>query len=205
MRKSVVKLDLHKKTVSEKVGFGRNIVTNMTANIATFATPWPKLADITTAIDNLETAYTEALDGGISKTAAKNAAEDVFDTMLTALGNYVNSVAQGDENIILSSGMEVKRQPSPIGIPAQVTSFAAKTGVIPGEILIDWRKVYGAAIYLIHQKAEGATDFTLAGESTKTKFTATGLTSGQRYSFKAVAVGSAGAGPESDVSSCLAF
>jgi hypothetical protein len=205
MRKSVVKLDLHRKTASAKVGFGRNIVTNMTANIATFATPLPSLADVTDATDALETAYTEALDGGLSKTAAKNAAEDVFDTLLTALGNYVDSVAQGDETIILSSGMEVKRQPAPIGIPAQVTSFSAKTGTITGEIVLDWSKVYGAAIYLIYMKANDGDAFTLAGESTKSKFTVTGLNSAQRYWFKAVAVGSAGAGPESDVSTCLAF
>jgi hypothetical protein len=205
MRKSVVKLDLHKKTVSEKVGFGRNIVTNMTANIATFATPIPPLAGVTTAIDDLETAYTEALDGGISKTAAKNAAEVEFDTLLTALGNYVDSIAKGDETIILSAGMEVKRQPSPIGIPAPVLNFSAKTGQILGEVLLNWDKVYGAAVYLIYQKASEDENYTLAGESTKTKFTVTGLNSAQRYWFKAVAIGSAGKGPDSDVSSCLAF
>ncbi|MEP7169256.1 MAG: hypothetical protein ABI855_07780 [Bacteroidota bacterium] len=205
MRKSVVKLNLHRKSVPVKIGFGRNIVTEMTANIATFATPSPALAAITTATDNLEIAYTASLDGGRSATAEKNAREEAFDTLVTALANYVDGVAKGDETIILSAGMEAKRAPRPIGVPAQVLDLSANIGILSGEIALRWKKVYGAAIYLVYQKREIADPFNLIGESTKTKFINSGLASAQRYYYKVVAVGAAGVGPDSDIASSLAY
>src|SRR5690348_10607894 len=119
MKKFKVKLALDKKTVDTKVEFGRTVHDEMTGN-ANFTAPSPTLTALKSATDGLEAANILRASGAHLAVADLHAAVEVFDVIMTALGAYVDNVAQGNESIILSAGMETRKQRSPVGIPGQV-------------------------------------------------------------------------------------
>ncbi|MBK5284474.1 MAG: hypothetical protein JJE25_03655 [Bacteroidia bacterium] len=201
MKKFVVKLELSKKSVLQKIDSGKSVVLAMTAN-PNFTTPVPPLVDITAVTLALEKASNdvEAQGGGTLLTAIMHEKENDFDTKMTALGNYVDGVAMGSETIILSAGMETKKQNAPIGIPAEVTGLEAKGGPLTGEISLRWKSVKGAKTYVIYttEDINSTASFRIIGHSTRAKFSAENLTSGNLYWFKVEAIGSAGTGHASD-------
>jgi len=201
MKKFVVKLELSKKSVPQKIDSGKSVVLAMTAN-PNFTTPVPPLVDITAATLALEKAANdvEAQGGGTLLTAIMHEKEDAFDTKMTALGNYVDGVATGSETIILSAGMETKKQNAPIGIPAEVTGLEAKGGPLTGEVSLRWKSVKGARTYVIYitEDINNTASFRIIGHSTRAKFPAQNLISGNQYWFKVEAIGSAGTGHASD-------
>lgn len=58
-----VSLAFVRRTVAVLISFCRTVVTMMTSN-SNFTTPFPALADVTTATDALETSNETAADGG---------------------------------------------------------------------------------------------------------------------------------------------
>src|SRR3989344_8237196 len=107
--KKLVSLKLSKQTVPAKIENARHYVTLMTGN-ANFATPVPSLSVVSTAINNLETAYNSALGGGKVLTAIMHDKEAILDNLVTQLSHYVEATANGSDSIILSAGMNVKLQ-----------------------------------------------------------------------------------------------
>jgi hypothetical protein len=203
MAKYVVKLALNRKSVPQKIEFGRLVATSMTLN-PNFTTPNPTPAMLNTATDDLEAAYNTAQVGGQLDTATMYEKEAAWDTLVTALGNYVDNIAQGVQTIILSAGMETKRLNTPVGIPARVVNVSA-TSVASGELLVKWKSVYGARAYLGYIKIEGEDDseYQLLIKVTRAKATVTGLTSGTKYVVVIEAIGSAGTGALSDTATSV--
>ena len=201
MKKFVVSLNLREKSVPEKIEFGRHVNDFMTIAIGTFATPSPTLASLLISVAEMEAAFNNATDGGKLLTSILHDKEAAFDTLMTALGKYVDNIAQGSETIIKSAGMDVKRDSAPIPSIDKVTGLEAKTGKNTGEVDLDWDVVRGKLVYLVYVKADGETDdkYVLKLVPSASKATITGLTAGTRYWFKVIAVGSRSRyGPDSD-------
>ena len=85
--KKLVSLKLSKQNVPTKIENARHYVTAMTGN-PSFTTPSPTLASITTAVNNLETAYNAALGGGKVLKATMRDKEIILDTLLLQLSHY---------------------------------------------------------------------------------------------------------------------
>jgi hypothetical protein len=187
--------------------FCDHVFSAMSGNL-NFALPAPyTLLDLQAATAALSSAYDEALGGGTLLTATMHGKEVVFDTVMTAMGKYVDGIAQGSETIILSAGMETKKQREPQPLPARVTGLEALVGSHSGEIDLNWDVVLYNRASEIFMRAD--TDPVNAYVSIKvcfpTHFTVTGLTSGLRYWFKVVAHGTAGAAEPSDPATSLAY
>src|ERR1051326_7681492 len=103
MAKYRVKLSLSERDVLNKVEFGGIVNGKMTAN-PNLTSPLPTMADLLSVTTDLDTAFKDSKHGVLSTTTLNNA-ESAYDTLLTALGNYVESVAQGSKEIIESAGM----------------------------------------------------------------------------------------------------
>jgi hypothetical protein len=196
--------------IPEKIQRDRQIITALTGN-TTFATPSPALATITTAIDKLEDDFNDALGKRQTAQAAtniQNESEAALDRLMAALAGYVDSVALGDEDKIMSAGMTLKQHRGPVVQLTQVADLSAASGDMDGEIDLNWQPKKGAASYTIVKSATGnvatAGNWTPAATSTKSKTTVTGLTSGTRYWFRVAAIGSAGQGPWSDPATAIA-
>jgi hypothetical protein len=84
----------------------------MTGN-SYFITPDPKMDDLTTAIDDVEIKAALAKDG--SKKAKSDLKESVKKLVILLRGEafYVEKTAKGDENILISSGFELSKEPEP--------------------------------------------------------------------------------------------
>ncbi len=208
--KAKVSLKLEERTAAEKVEFAKSIVIAMTGN-ANFTTPNPSLAAVTTGANNLDSAITAAADGGKSKTLAMNTKETALNDLLTQLGAYVENIANGNETIIRSAGMDARVGKSAPQIPDAPINVSATTGTEEGEIELKWKGVKNARVYVIEVSNDvSATAGTTTGTTattvdtrsfitwtqvdivTKTKFMVKGLTSGVRYAFRIRCVGCAG-------------
>lgn len=219
MNKKKTSLKLAKRSVSDKVEYARSIVAAMTGNLK-FPTPSPSLSAVSSAATNLENAIAAAMDGGRSKTAAMHAKEKLLDDLLTQLAHYVDSISNGDESIILSSGINSSADRIAPQLPEAPVNLSSAIGKDEGIIDLKWGKVKGARIYVVEQcdnvadlqnRAVGSTTPALnvmwkqIGLITKTKLTITGLTSGLKYAFRVYAIGTGGNGGYSDVLVAKAF
>ncbi len=113
MKRWIVVLRLASQSVPEKIEFSRLVVSSMKEN-KLFSDPIPGYDDITRLTDELLAAYEKAKSApSKEQTALMHTKAFELDTQLTALGNYVQRIAndnseEGDA-IIYSAAMDVKR------------------------------------------------------------------------------------------------
>ncbi|MBP7497931.1 MAG: hypothetical protein KA792_09740 [Bacteroidales bacterium] len=143
-----IALNLGKKTVLEKLSLGRNVVTSMTGNV-NYTIPNPALADITTAINELETAYNNSLDGSRTSKAILREKVRNFDRVISNLANYVENIAGGDEVILMSSGMPLRKEKETIGMLEVPQDVKLSAGPGAGKLWLRFEKVKGASNYEI--------------------------------------------------------
>jgi hypothetical protein len=96
-------VDFIKFAVAIKIAFYLNIIAKLTNN-PVFPTPDVSLADAAAAVANIEAAALAAQDRGAP---AKSHLRDVIeaaDLLFIRQAHYVDSIANGDETKILSSG-----------------------------------------------------------------------------------------------------
>jgi hypothetical protein len=203
-----IKLNFRTLSIPEKISGARQIVTALTGN-ADFASPQPPLAEVTTTIDNLETAYSDVLAArqeAKEKTSAQNQKEEDFDRALSRLASYVESASGGDETKIKSVGMDVRATATSaqgLDLPA---SLAATAGDHEGEIDLQWDKVPRAKSYVLQSSTDPPTSTSWQHQavSTKSRITIEGLTSGTKYWFRVAAVGANGQSGWSDPATKIA-
>lgn len=205
---SLVKLNLSRLSVPDKLDVGRQIVLSMTGN-AHFATPHPPLAEVTTAFDDLEHAYRDGQEARVSsktKTIIQNGKEDLVDKLLRQLIGYVVSIAGDDQEIILSAGMGVRAVPGTTTTPSPPTGLSSSAGDRDGEIDLSWDPAPNAVSYVVETSLDPATatSWTNRTVSTKSSFTFNGLNSGTRYWFHVAAINPAGQSGWSDPSGKIA-
>lgn len=178
------------------------IVESMDGN-PDFPTPSPPLADITTAIGNLQKAYQKALDRSLTAKAEQRTANEELNDLLRQLRDYVNGVAKGNEDIVLSSGFEASKIPEPVGPMPQVIDVKGKGGDGDGTVQLRWKPVYGAKNYVVEMSTDNV-NYTPTGYPSAANLTVDSLTIGQFYWFRVAANGAAGLGPFSVIYKALA-
>lgn len=196
------KLNLRGKTPLQKVQKTGDIVTSTTGN-PDFTTPNPPLATLTAKADTLAAAISardiakQTLD---EMQAALVAAELDLDTSLSLFSAYVESASGGIAQKILSTGLGVKGQASPVGPLPQVENLDATATDVEGSVLLRWKPRKGAKTYEVQTCPDPITSagWTTVGQPTKATLTVTGLPSGGRCWFRVRAIGTAGPGPWSD-------
>lgn len=197
----IVKAGLQGLKASELVGKSEHVEGEMNGNV-NFATPTPSLASITAARTALVAAIAAAESGAHAAIASKNEAAKNLAGLLTKLARYVNSVAAGDVDKAVSSGFELAKLPDPIDKLDAPSKFEGTTSAIAGQVDLRWKGVRGARMYQVYIcDGDPTTDgkWTIAGMTSKARFTAKGLITDKKYSFKATAIGVIGEGPASDV------
>jgi hypothetical protein len=113
MKKSSLKvaLGMSKLPIAAKINRARVICDAILSNPATFVTPNPPISTVQTAIDDLEAAAQDAADGGKTKTAIMHDKEDALMKLMFDLTHYVESVANGDSEIVHLASMQEKQRP----------------------------------------------------------------------------------------------
>jgi hypothetical protein len=211
----IVKLGLNRLNATAKSAKAKEIVKDLTGN-ATFTTPSPTLASITTLATDLDTAILDAkaaTDIAKTKTSVLHQKEDLLVAALNQLANYVENTANGDAAKIKSAGMDLKNEPTKLhGLPAPA-NFVATHGDEEGEIDLHWDSIYGAKSYAIEitsttaaakETAVTPTAWQHLMVSTKSSATIKNLTAGTRYYFRVAAVGASGQSAWSELATKVA-
>ena len=197
--KARISLGLSKLSVPEKIEKARHIVTAMTGN-ANFTTPLPTLANVSTAINTLETAYNAAQGAGPAQTSIMRDKETILDNLLSQLANYVEIAANGSEAIVLSSGMQLR------GKGGRPTSgFTVEDGEHSGELVLH-TKSEARTSYVWQMSSDPVPtsppaanhNWQQIGVSTQAAFIASDLIAGIKYWFRVATVSKDGQSPWSD-------
>lgn len=196
-----VKLNLSRLTRLELIALAVQIHAGITGN-PNYTTPNPALVALQAAIDALTTGNGE-LDTIRQAAQEKTVEVDGLDLALMdivrQLGSYVENASGGDEQKILSAGMDVRDDAAPVQM-TQVMSLEAGFGDNGGEVDLNWDPIHGASSYEIQSSPDPITpdSWNHAAVSTKSSATVGGLGTGTRCWFQVRAVGANGNGPWSD-------
>lgn len=173
------------------IAFARNVVTLMTGN-AHYPTPTPPLAEVSIAIDTLETAVHDALDGGKIAIAARNAAGAGLLSLLRQLASYVQTTCKGDLVILLSSGFQPVKTRTPAGVlPPPANLRLVPTGT-SGQLALRLDRVPNNAGYSVQTADNPDGPWTDRGVFTSSRgILLTDLTPGQVCWARACANGAA--------------
>lgn len=130
--------------------------------------------------------------GNKQLTAEKNVARINLEDLLGTAALKVQDLSGGDEVKILSSGFEINRKPTPVGILNQVLNVQAKLGKVAGSLDISWDVVNNAYSYEIRYTKNPKTDASVYTNvtSTKRKVTIENLILGQTNIIQVAGVGS---------------
>lgn len=198
---ATLKLGLEDVTALDLVPYAQGIHDRMQGN-ALFPAPIPALPVLQTDIDALKDANARvSVERGRSDYQAKRIALGGLQRQMKRLAAYVSLVADGNEDIILSSGFGVRRKGSPVGelnIPIGLHSRLTRTA---GRVELDWDVTAGAKLYHVYMSTTGSPfEWKLVAMTTKSRHNMDQLVSGSFYWFCVSAIGTAG---ESSLSNAL--
>jgi len=183
MKTSKVLFDFVAFSVSLLIEFARNIVTMMTGN-ALFATPFVPLAQITTAVNDLELKFKAALNGGKQQKADLRISAKTLIALLRKQAAYIDSIACGSDSVILSSGYHITPQPASRLLP----EFDLGHGENSGEVIARHKAAKGARAYIWQHAPDPLPNldsgWSIAGYTTQSKFTDTELVSGSKHWYR---------------------
>jgi hypothetical protein len=176
----------------------RDIVTAMTGN-ANYATPFPALAVITAALDDLQAKITAAAGRDRMAIAERNTAWQQSKSLIRQLANYVEMHCQNDLDILLSSGFTATKVATPVGPLAAPVNLQYRYTGQTGEVELRMNAVYGVrGGYPIERSEEDTDIWVPVLTSTKTRLVIGNFTRGKNYRLRAAAIGAAGQSPWSN-------
>ena len=209
MKKFVVKLNLSGKSIPQKIDFGKGVGLALAADPIFATVANPTIIELKTATTALETAANNvtAAGGGTLLTSIMHEKEEKFDVAMTGMGRNVDNIAKGSKPVILSAGMEADKEREPAQVPEAATDMSAKPGLLPGTNDLKWKRPKFALFFNVYSSPDppDANSWKLKGQTTKSKFTVTGLEPLKNFWFRVEAVGTAGTGPLSDPAASVAL
>lgn len=167
----------------------RLIFKSLTNNPA-FTDPIPNLADLLVAVEAFSVSLVGAAELGRVNVSNKDARREQLEQLLRQLAMYVMFIANGDEQILMSTGFTVTKIASPryIGTTSNVT---LSNGITSGQMISAVKKSDGAYGYLHEICTEQPTDATVwtSYPTTRCKFTFTNLVPGKQYWVRVAVIG----------------
>jgi hypothetical protein len=199
MKKAVVNVSTW--SILVKISETRKYVLNMTGN-PHFPNPEPSLADLTLGANELEAAQLAVASNGSKQDYAQlKIKSKALDTLLRRVGQYVSFIANGEANIISSSGMAVSKDAQPVGPMPKPTDFQVLNGEASGTMICSTKSVKGAKVYVVQATAtpDIESSWVIKAVSTRSRNIAVnGLTSGTKYFFRCTLIGASEQGSWGD-------
>jgi hypothetical protein len=159
----------------------------MTDN-ANFATPVPALADITAARVELRTWIDKAQWGDKQFVGVRNDKAKVVADLLRQLAQYISLTANGDRDMILSSGFDVRKQPEPTVKLSRPVDFSAKRGEESGVVELKWKPVSRSKAYQVEMTTgdprEASSVWETVAITSRSNCMVNNLAEGTKYSFR---------------------
>jgi len=167
-----------------------NILDKVEGSVA-FQGAQPIVQELRVANTNYIVALGKVEGGSKEDTVIKNNCRKTVETLLKKLAGVVQTVSDGDEAIILSSGMDVNKKPSTVGKLAKPENFTVKPGDNKGSALLMCDAVEYADFYEFEhtELPITPTSFWTKDTTKKRKYEKTGLGSGKEYAFRVTGAG----------------
>lgn len=184
---------------SQRIPAAQNIHDHITGN-ASFTTPSPTMLVFQGHIDDAAAAMVAAEAAIVAArlaVQAKRLAMDALNNDTVLLAAYVDNVAQGDEEKILSSGFLVRAPKTPVGVPEAPVLVEVLAGEFQGQLVVRCLPVFGVRLYEYQTTLEPNTEagWVPRGNSSRATKEINGLTSGDYCWVRVRASGTAGPGP----------
>jgi hypothetical protein len=166
------------------------ITTEMTGN-ANFPTPTPTLDEMLATAAGYNDALKNCADGGSELIAIKNAKREALIDALHLWALYVLLTANGNEAVAISSGFQIAKKPAPAPPLTKPEAPILLSGINPGELLVKGKRVAGSVSYVHQYATDGmmAKDNWLGLPCSKSSCVISGLTIGEKYNCRIVAIG----------------
>jgi len=185
-----MKTTIHRSLVSLKlplvvallISIAKAIVQALTGN-ASFPSPVPTLAEITTAIHDLEIAETAAISRVRGAVTARNDKRVALVALLSELKAYVQKVADANQEngaaLIQSAGMNVRKT-----AVRKPRVFAVTQGSVSGVVKVVVPSAGARAAYDWEWSIDGGKTWQLAPSTLQAKTAMSGLVPGSTVSFR---------------------
>ena len=136
------------RPLSVKVPEERDIYVKMSAN-PLFATPPVPYVDFLAALEDQDKAIQQAEFGGIERINTMRSKERVVDGMIRQYRSMVTVIANGDTDIILSSGFRHTKPRASAGAMPKVEAVRRLPGGASGELKLRWKPVNNVGLYQV--------------------------------------------------------
>jgi hypothetical protein len=180
----------YNKRESELVRTSVRIIDEMTDN-PDFPDPPAELAELKKEALEFQVAHANALSGDKKKVSIKNDKKAILLAILQVLADYVTVKSKGDRTLILSGGFDVAGENNAYkNLPPSIEKLEVELGQA-GVVTIIARNVTNAKGYA-HQYTKEQPDVHtewMGTASSHASHTFEGLTSGQQYWFRVIAIG----------------
>lgn len=177
------------------------VINGLSKHTDLFANPLPSVEELTIANASLKAATTAAHSGNHVDIIARNDYAEKLHAQLQQEVIYVNNIAQGNKEIILSSGFDIRKEATKHPIPGQVVIRKIKFGSTEHSAKISIESLSDAKYYKI-EKSKTPTDETswqaAADNLTFYKLEVTGLTRAEEIWFRVAGGNSHGWGEWSE-------
>lgn len=199
-RKANIKHDLKNLTPPKILALLVHVTTKLDGN-PNFPAPPYTIAELGAKSMLLRDAISEATYGSRhSKIVRDNIVEEVKD-MLRTTADYVRLMGRGDAAILVGSGFELAKQPSPVGYMGKPMMERARFSG-PGKVKLRWSAEHGRRTYNVYMIAAYAgidePQWILIATTSKNMYEAQGLDPYKPYYFCVSAVGPKGEGFKSN-------
>ena len=198
-----VKINYEHLSTAKLITRANDIKTGMTSNVR-FPAPPVTMIDFAAQIVTVTTAAAAASNRDLEKLAVLREQKEVLIGMIRKNGEYVNTVAAGEDSSLQSSGYQVTKKAEKNQPTEGIDKIDAAYTNVPQTIELGWSKAKHARYYNVFISSNGGDTWTLYDTVFGRKLLVEALQSGSRYMFKVVPVGRMGDGPESDIASQLA-
>jgi hypothetical protein len=168
---------------------------------ANFPTPQPDMTVVDAAISDYDTALANSKDGNKEDRKIKNKKRSALASVLKALASYVELVANDDEAVLVSSGFELIKTPTPAGPLGPAQNFRVEAGD-KGQLKLSCDANKLAKVYKMEYRQVGETGWEEI-DSTSSRYLLTGLESGKEYVCRVLLVGTSPIRTYSDVATCF--
>ncbi len=190
MYKALITFSSSKYSDAELLVKSSDIVSDMTGNL-NFVEPSPSLAEVEAAQSAYGSALNACSTGARQAYATKDVKRKALETILRNLGNYVNSVANGDEAMLLTSGFDLSKPAEAVGPLPAPQNVQVKPGRSRGTVIVSCDRVAHAKNYAVGYQnlTEGEDSPVEMVFAAKPKITIANLVSGNKYRFRFLALG----------------
>jgi hypothetical protein len=196
-----VKMGLYGLNIQKFIAKSRNVLTAMEGN-ANFPNPSVPIQTVVAEVQELERLQLEIMAGHIHMVSIRDYQANKVRNMMNVICDYVNSVAQGDESMLQSSGFEFRKTPTPHAIPEKIERISAINLVHRGSVKVRWSGSKGRLGYILEYTytADNADSWVNVTQNcTKTQYILDGLIPGKNVYFRVSAYNGAGQSLWSDV------